>query len=260
MRGGALALLCVAIPGASAADLKPETVKAFERYVTGRETLLGQRLQPGNRFLWVDDRPERARQVRAGQILIENRGAQGPIEVPGGLIHDWVGAMFVPGVTLEKTLALIQDYDRSKDIYKPEVLDSRLISRHGGDFKVYLRLLKKKVITVVLDTYYDVRYYPLDATRCYSRSYSTRIAEVDNPGKPNERDLTPGKDHGFLWRLYTYWRFEQRDGGLYFECEALSLTRGIPGGLGWLIEPIIQDLPRESLESTLRETRAALVK
>ena len=250
----------LAISGASAVDLKPEAVKAFDRYIRAREAQLEQRLQPGNTFLWVDDRPERARQARAGQILIENRGGQGPLEIPGGLIHDWVGAMFIPAVTLETTLAVIQDYDRNKEIYKPEVLASRLVSHHGNDFKVYLRLLKKKVITVVLDTYYDVRYHPLDASRCYSRSYSTRITEVDNPGKPDERDMPPGKDHGFLWRLYTYWRFEERDGGVYFECEAVSLTRGIPGGLGWLIEPIIQDLPRESLQSTLREARAALVK
>jgi hypothetical protein len=261
MRGaGALACFVIGVHAAGAAELKPQTNKAFDRYVSQKETAIGQRLQPGNTFLWVDDKPERSSHARAGQILIENGAGQGPVAIPGGLIHDWVGAMFVPGVTLEKTLLLIQDYNRNKYIYKPEVLDSRLISRHGNDFKVYLRLLKKEVITVVLDTYYDVRYYPLDASRCYSRSYSTRISEVENPGKPDERDLPPGRDHGFLWRLYTYWRFEQRDGGVYFECEAVSLTRGIPGGLGWLIEPIIQDLPRESLASTLREARAALVK
>jgi hypothetical protein len=260
MRVAGLALVAVAVPIAAAAELKPETVKAFESYIAERESHLEQRLKPGGQFLWVDDRPERRRQARAGRIVIETHGGQEPVTVPGGLIHDWVGAMFVPGVTLEKTLALIQDYNRNKEIYKPEVLDSRLLSRQGNDFKIYLRLLKKKVVTVVLDTWYDVRYYPLDNSRCYSRSYSTRIAEVDNPGKPGERDLPPGKDHGFLWRLYTYWRFEQRDGGLYFECEAVSLTRGIPTGLGWLIEPVIQDVPKESLANTLREARAALVR
>ena len=45
-----------------------------------------------------------------------------------------------------------EDYNRRKDIYKPEVIDSRLIGRNGDDFQIYMRLLKKKVITVVLDT------------------------------------------------------------------------------------------------------------
>jgi hypothetical protein len=123
-----------------------------------------------------------------------------------------------------------------------------------------MRLLKKKVITVVLDTEHDIHYFPVDATHCRSQSRTTRIAEVDNPGKPDERELPPGTGHGFLWRLDTYWRFEERDGGTWIECQAISLTRDIPTGLGWLIEPIIRSLPRESLENTLRETAAALGK
>ena len=126
----------------------------------------------------------------------------------------------------------MQDYNHHKDIYKPEVIDSRLIGHSGNDFKIQLRLLKKKVITVVLDTYYDVHYVPVDKTRWYSRSYSTRIQEVDNAGKPDERLQPAGKDHGFLWRLYSYWRFVERDGGVYMECQAVSLTRDIPTGPG----------------------------
>jgi len=109
---------------------------------------------------------------------------------------------------------------------------------------------------VVLNTEHDARYFPLDATRCYSRSCATRIAEVEHPGTPEERELPPGNDQGFLWRLNSYWRFEERDGGVYVECEAISLTRPVPAGLGWLIEPFIKNLPRESLANTLRETRA----
>jgi hypothetical protein len=261
MRGAALwAVCCLAVSGAPAAELKQETVQAFDRYIRDAEARMDQRLRPGSHFLWVDEDAQRAARVRGGEIAIESRTGQDTIGVPGGLIHDWIGAVFIPGVTLDKTLALVQDYNRHKDIYKPEVVDSRLLSHHGSDFKVYLRLLKKKVITVVLDTDHDARYYRLDATHCHSHSYSTRIAEVEDPGKPDERDLPPGEDHGFLWRLDSYWRFQERDGGVYVECEAISLTRGIPAGLAWVIQPIIRTLPRESLGNTLRETRAALMK
>jgi hypothetical protein len=248
------------VSGAWAVDLKPETLQAFERYIRESEARLEQRVLPAGKFLWVDEEPRRVDRVRQGQLAIANRGIQDTFAVPGGLIHDWIGAVFIPGVTLEKTLALIQDYDHNQDNYKPEVLASRLVSRHGNDFQVYMRLMKQNVITVILDTDYDVRYLPLDGGRCYSHAYSTRIAEVQNAGKRDERLLPPGKDDGFLWRLYSYWRFQERDGGVFVECEAISLTRGIPGGLGWLIEPIITTLPRESLANTLRETRAALVK
>jgi len=261
MRLAAAWALCgLSVSGARAVTLQPETVQAFERYIRETEARLEQHLGPGGQFLWVDEEPRRAAQVRQGQLAIDNRSGGDSIAVPGGLIHDWIGAVFIPGVTLAKTLALIQDYDRNQDNYKPEVLASRLVSRQGNDFKVYLRLRKQKVITVILDTDYDVRYFPMDGGRCHSRAYSTRIAEVRNAGKRDERTLPPGQDDGFLWRLYTYWRFQERDGGVYLECEAISLTRAIPAGLGWLIEPIVTTLPRESLANTLRQTRTALLK
>ena len=258
MRLAATSVLCgFFLQGVPAAELQPETVRTFDRYIKDTESRLDARVRPGSVFLWTDEQAGRLSQVRAGKVAIENRSGQDMVPVTGGLIHDWIGAVFIPDTTLAKTLALVQDYNHNQDHYRPEVMASRLVSRDGNDFKVYLRLKKKKVVTAILDTEYDVRYFPLDATRCHSRAYSTRIREVENAGKSDERLSPPGNDHGFLWRLYSYWRFQERDGGVYVECEAVSLTRGIPTGLGWLVEPIIKSLPRESLENTLRETRAA---
>ena len=111
----------------------------------------------------------------------------------------------------------MQNYDAHRNVYKPEVIDSKLLSRNGNSFKIYLRLLKKKVLTVVLNTEHAVEYFQLSKTRAYSMSRSTRIAEVDNPGKPSEREIEQGGDHGFLWNINSYWRFEERDGGVYIE-------------------------------------------
>jgi hypothetical protein len=241
----------------AATDLKPRTVQAFDAYISKLEARLDQQVKSPT-FLWSDQAAGRAAQVRQGQGTAESLTGKNPLAVPDGLIHDWVGAVFIPGTTLEKTIRLVEDYNHHKDVYKPEVVDSKLISRDGNDFKIELRLLKKKVITVVLDTWYDVHYVPVDASHWYSRSYSTRIQEVENSGKSDERLQPAGQDHGFLWRLYSYWRFVERDGGVYVECEAVSLTRDIPTGLGWMIEPIIRQLPRESLVNTLRKTRDAL--
>ena len=70
--------------------------------------------------------------------------------------------------------------------------------------------------------------------------------------------MLPGTGNGFLWRLYSYWRFEQRDGGMYVQCEAISLTRDIPVGLGWMVRPFIKSIPEKSLTSTLEDTRRGL--
>jgi hypothetical protein len=251
----AIAALC-ALP-AYAAELKPATSQAFDEYIRQTE----ERLDASKTFLWADESADRARRVRAGEIVVQPfTGKPDRSVTGGGLVHDWVGSVFIPGATVAQTLALVQDYDRHKNIYKPEVVDSRIVSHEGNDFRIYLRLLKKKVITVQLNTEHEVKYVKLGPTRWRSNSRTTKIAEVDNPGKPSEREKPPGTGEGFLWKLNSYWRFEERDGGTWVECQAISLTRDVPTGLGWVIEPIIRNLPKDSLENTLRSTRAALVK
>jgi hypothetical protein len=238
-------------------QLKSETVEAFDEYVKSAEAQMEQTLH-GAFFLWSDQDSSRAKQVRDGKIVAQFWAGRGPVKVPDGLIHDWIGAAFIPSSTIEETLALIQDYDNHKTVYTPEVIASKIISHRGNDFQIYLRLLKKKIMTVVLDTDHDVHYRSLGRTRWVCRSYSTRIAEVENAGGAKEKTLPPDTGYGFLWRLYSYWRFEERDRGTYVECRAISLSRDVPFGLGWAIEPIIQKLPRESLVNTLEATRQAL--
>ena len=238
-------------------QLKAQTVQAFEAYIREAEAGMEQTLK-GTSFLWSDATAERAKQVGGGEVVAQFWSGKGPAKVPDGLIHDWIGTAFVPGSTVGDTVALVQDYDNHKNIYKPEVIASKLISRHENDFQIYLRLLKKKILTVVLDTDHDVQYRSLDRKRWTCRSYTTQIAEVENAGTPKESVLPPDTGFGFLWRLYSYWRFQERDGGVYVECRAISLTRDVPFGLGWVIEPIIQKLPRESLINTLLATRTAL--
>lgn len=260
-RCGILGTLTLSLAlAATAAELKPETLEAFNRYIRATEAQIAERVSGKRSFLWADESRPRLEQARRGQAVVQPWNGKGAIHVPDGLIHDWIGTVFIPGATLEATLALVRDYDNHYKTYSPEVIGSKVLEHDHDHYRVYLRLLKKKVLTVVLATEHDVQYYPLDRTRLYSRSYSTRIAQVEDPGKPNERELPVGRDSGYLWRLYSYWRFEARDGGVYMECQAVSLTRDIPAGLGWLIEPIIRDLPRESLERTLEGTRRALAR
>jgi hypothetical protein len=238
-------------------QLKAETEQAFVAYIGGAENAMQQALRQ-SASSWSDADPDRARQVRQGEVVAQCWSGRKPVRVKDGLIHDWGAAALIPGTTVKLTLKLVQDYDNHKNIYKPEVIDSKLLSRDGDDFKVHLRLLKKKVVTVVLDTYHDVHYAALGSNGWHCRSHTTRIQEVEGAGTPNEEVLPPDSGHGFLWRLYSYWRFQEKEEGVFVECRAISLSRAIPLGLGWLIEPIVQTLPRESLINTLEATRRAL--
>ena len=255
-------------PRATAADLRPEAARGFNRYIRLTEQRMAGEVRPGGAFLWIDSLPETAKRetvarLNRGEVVSEKlhtSDAAGDSSTPGALIHHWVGTIFIPGVSLHQVLALVQDYDRHSEYYSPEVVRSKTLDRRDDDFKVYLRLKKKKVVTVVLDTEYLVHYHTLDATRAFSESYSTRIAEIRHPDESDERALPDGTGEGFMWKLDSYWRFAQRDGGVYVQCEAISLTRDIPTGLNWLIAPFIESIPRESLEFTLASTRAAVVR
>jgi hypothetical protein len=245
--------------GAIYVELAQETLEAFAAYVREAENLTGQARAAGDSYLWSDADPERQRRVAAGEVLAQVWSGEEPVKVPHGLIHDWVGAVFVPGAAVDAAIAMVQDYDHHKDIYRPDVIDSRLVSRRENDFKIYMRLLKKKIITVVLDTDHDVRYTRVDSKLWVCRSYTTRIAEVDNAGTASEIVQRPDAGMGVLWRLNSYWTFQEREAGVTVECRAISLTRDIPAGLRWVVRPIIRNLPKESLVNTLSATRQALL-
>jgi hypothetical protein len=218
-------------------------------------------------FLRVDALPpkkgeaELAR-LKQGEVIIdriETLDHDRTIAVPDGLIHHWIGATFIPGVTMAQTIAFLQDYDSQYKYYAPDVERSRLVEHDGQNYKVFLRLRKKHVVTAVLDTNYNVTYSSLGPSQAVARSISTHITEVANAGQKNEFEKPVGNDNGFMWRLNSYWRFEQRDGGTYVQLEAISLSRDIPTGLGWLVGPFVSSIPKESLEFTLGRARNALL-
>ncbi|HEX8924676.1 MAG TPA: hypothetical protein VF786_02730 [Terriglobales bacterium] len=238
--------------------LAPETITDFDAYVASAEKAMLAERRTDQTRLWSTRVPQRWQKIHTGEPVVEMWSGNKPIGVRDGLIHDWIGAVFVREAAIADVLAVMQDYDNHHAIYAPEVIGSKLISRRGNDFKIYLRLLKKKVITVVLDTEHDVNYSALDANCWTCTSYTTRIAEVQDPGTPKETALPPGTGHGFLWRLYSYWLLQESEQGTIVECRAISLTRTIPFSLKLVVQPIVRNLPRESLASTLAATQNAV--
>jgi len=263
-RLAAIVLLCAAwCTAGSAAELKQKTSTAFDRYVATTEARFANELRPDGPFLYIDAMDPDAKrqaydQLKNGEILVQKLETKAPgvsSDVPDGMVHHWVGLIFIPGATLAKTLPIVKDYDRRAELYKPDVSASRTLAHNGDDFKMFLRLHQKKFTTVDFNTTYDVHWGSVDSTKVYSNSISSRIAEVKDPDKPDGDELPVGTGHGYLWRLNTYWRFEEKDGGVYLQCEALSLTRDMPIGLGWLLKPLVTSIPKASLNRALGQTR-----
>lgn len=268
---GLLALSGTFQAGASEAvhglfSLRGPTIRAFQLYVARTESQNNESLSHGP-FLWVDGMPEQERKAAFANLMhgaveirrVSVNSQRAGVEAPGGMIHDWKGIVFVSGAKLEDVLKVLEDYDQQAIYYAPDVERSRIESHNGDHYRVFLRFRRHKIVTVVLNTEHEVTYYCDSPTRAHSRSSAIRIAQVEDAGSAEEKEKPPGEDDGYLWRMETWWRMEERDGGVYVQNQVVTLTRDIPTGLGWLIEPFIVNIPKEALEFTLQATRKAVL-
>ena len=246
------------------AQLLPKTAADFAKYVAAIEARSAREAANHEPFLDVERQPaaELARTMaalRRGEVFVTRGAARdassNEIAVEGGLINHWRGTVFVPKVTLDHLLSVLQEPQSDKH-KQEDVLASRVLARDGDSQKVYLRLRRTKFVTVVYDTEYAVDYKRLAPDRALSNSISTKIVEIENAGTPKERALPEGNDHGYMWRLNSYWRYKQFEDGVLVEIESLTLSRDLPAIIGPLIRPIVNSTARESMSRTLAAVRA----
>lgn len=252
-----------------AAELKPKTLKAFDQYVAAAETRIKRDENHPNDFLYIESLPKpdyeaAMADLKQGGIRVQRvitHDAKGnPIEVPNGMIHHWVGDVFIPGKSVTSALDVLRDYNNFTNIYKPEVIRSRLVKRDDeDDYQVYMRLQKQSIVTVTLDTWYHIHFTPMGKNSGYSRSVSTRIQQVDDAGTPNEQLEPVGNDSGYLWRIISYWRYQQRDNGVLVEWESIALSRDIPFLVAWFAKPLVRKIAREAVTDMLTATRKAVL-
>jgi len=218
-----------------------------------------ERLGAGKTFLWADEVPDRLARVRAGEVVVSQVGPQNPIRVPSGMIHDWVGAVFIAQATLKDVLQVVGDYARYKNFYAPTVIDSKVIATSEAQGRFSMVLVNKALfLRTALDIDYESRYVQIDERRGYNVSHTTRLQEIEEYGAPTQRALREGEGYGIVWRLASIARYVQRDGGVYFELEAMGLSRDVSASLQWLAEPIVRHVSRASLSTSLRQTANAV--
>jgi hypothetical protein len=219
-----------------------------------------QRLNPGQSFLWTDEQPDRPAKVRAGEIVVSQVGPQIPMKVPSGLIHDWVGAVFIPDVSINDAQQVLRDYARYKDLYRPSVIDSKAIAVGDNNDRFSMRLLNRSLL---LKTAFDAEYESstvwLGDQCAYTIARTTRVREIDDYGSSSQRIFDEGQGHGIIWSLFAITRLMQRDGGVYVELEAIGLSRDIPASMRWLIEPLVRRISRSSLATSLEQTEKAVM-
>ncbi len=234
----------------------PEAVSGFDHYVGTVEARLAQQHRSAASYLAPVDRAR----VRNGEVVIDHLTPPAARDLPGAMTQDWRGTAFVPGAKGEDFLRVMRNFEAFPRIYSPQVLSISARTEGTDHYQVTMRVRQQHILMVVMDMSYDTTFGKLDARDGYSLSRSTQVTEIDGAGTATERVLSADEQHGYLWRLNNYWTYEERDGGLYIQVESVSLSRSAPRGLGWMIGPFIESVPRESLEFTLRSTRSALKK
>ena len=240
-------------------QLQPETVNAWDEYIRNVDSRMQARSAGEMPFLWIDESVHRARRIGQGEILVAPMLQHGTQRVPNGLIHHWIGSVFIPGAMIGSLSAVVQDYGKYKDIYKPVVVDSKVLGCTDEDQRFSMVWLHKVLfITATIQSEYVARDVRVDRRHGYNVAETVRVREIEHYGRPEERLLAPGTGNGFIWRLHSIARYEERDGGVYLELEAIALTRDIPGSVRWFVGPVVNHLSINSLTTTLQQTRDAV--
>jgi len=257
-----LAFLLFALScGSSLAEAPPAGQAAFDAYARSVEARLAQQHRSAGSILGPASADRQAEtRLHHGELIIERIPLLSASQPSGAALYHWRGTAFAPGATVAGFERLMKNFSAYPQTFAPQVLSARVFAQNGDRLQASMRVRQQHVLTVVLDTDYDISFVRIDPYRGFSLSRSTRIAEIASPGTSAERALGPGREHGFLWRQNTYWTYEERDGGLYMQIESISLARSIPTGLGWAVGPYVESIPRDSLEFTLRAACNALKK
>lgn len=253
------ALLLFMAIDATAATLKVETVAGWEDYLQTVSNGLEKRCHPSNTFLWVDEAPERLAKVRNGEIVVAPARDHVPMKVQGGLIHHWIGAAFLPNAKVDDILDVIRDYDRYKEFYPPSVIESKALARNDSEEKFTMQLVNHEFFAkMALDADYRVTNVRLDPSRFYSVAKTTRVQQLENYGQPGERLIPEGSGGGYIWKLFSIARLEQRDGGVYIEMETVALSRGIPAAFRIVADPIVRRVSRGAMLTAIKQTEDAV--
>jgi hypothetical protein len=242
-----------------AANLKAETVTAWDDYIQSVNLTLQDRVRPGGSFLWTYEEPERLAKAHRGEIVVAPAPGPSPRKVRGGLIHHWIAAAFLPNVKLDDVLKVTEDYDRYQEFYRPSVIASKTVAHEDSTVYFSVQLMNKAFfLKTMLDADYQSTNVRLDERRFYSVSRSARIQEIQDYGRPSQHRMPEGQGDGYIWRLFSIGRLGQRDGGVYIELEAIALSRDIPATLRFVVDPIVRTVSRNALLTSLTQTEEAM--
>jgi len=254
-----LVIIFAAVASSYAAELDSQALAAWNDYVASAKLHMQERLIGKSPFLWLDEDPTRRQQLNSGAIVISPVGSSHPLLVPRGLIHHWIGAIFIPGATIQDLCGLVGDYGRYAEMYRPTLIKANLLESSDNEQRLSIVWMQRVLlVTAAFYTELESKNFALNGRQGYMTFTTTRVQQIENYGEKDERRLAQDTGSGYLWRLVSFARFEERDGGLYLELEVIGLSKDLPGSLRFLLRPVIDHIPRQALGTKLDQTRQAI--
>jgi hypothetical protein len=249
-------LLLLAAKSLPAAELKQETLRAWDKYMQALEVERQNRITGNSPFLSVDESPDLRLRLERNEVVVTNHD---PRKVPQGMIHHWLGAVFIPNRTLDQAMGVLTNYEGYSEVYKQLLKSCSVLERDGDDIQLRAMAVQKVMsVTAAVSTDNQIHILRLDSKRAYITSHAIRIQEIADYGQADEHAFPEDRRPGYVWRAVVHERLEERDGGVCVELETVALSRGIPFEFRWLIKPLTDELPRKMIVEMLEDTRAAL--
>jgi len=257
IRASAVSLLLLfAVRCLPAAELKQETLRAWDAYIHALDVERADRIAGNSPFLSVDESPQLRLRVKRNEAVITNHD---PRKVPQGMIHHWIGTIFLPNKTIDEVLHVLTNYGDFSEVYKQLLKSTSVVERNGDDVELKALAVQKVMsVTAAVSTDNQIHIVRLDPKRAYITSNATSVQEIADYGRANEHPFPENRRPGYIWRAVIHQRVEERDGGVYVELEIVALSRAIPVEFRWLIKPLTDELPRKMMVEMLEDTRAAL--
>jgi hypothetical protein len=245
-----------------AAELPKRVLDAFDRYHRATEAQMA-RTRSGGGFLWIDTLPESSRtrvynRLKRGEVVTETLHTQENgkrLNVPDAIFLHSVGAVFIANGTVGQVQRILQDYDRHAEYFGPIVRRSKVLEHAGDEFLVFRQLYHRTIITYTYNMDFRVRYSRPKGGQLECRSFATRGAQVEDVGKPTEREEPVKGNPANQWRLNTYCRAEEREEGTYLEYETLFVAPELPWMIRVIGGPIVRGFPSDAATQILKATQ-----
>ncbi len=221
LRAASAAMVALELPAAASAAPPPAALIAWRQAVAEVERAMDRSA--------VAARPE--------EIFADGDS----IGVTGGTLSRWRGSVFIRGVTLDQLLQRLQHPGTPPP--QDDIVAARVLGRTPDGLRVSIRLVRRAIVSVTYDTEHEMSFRRRSPTSATARSEATRIEEVG------------GGDKGLLWKLNSYWQYDETADGVIVRVETLTLSRDVPLLVRPIAGPIVRRVARESMVRTLAALR-----